>query len=193
MPSEQMLWEGSPSTKTLALDLVATPLFAAALGVAVYLAYHPVLRFVAGISRQIGRAVAAHESGLRLAAFMFVIVVVGARIVRLVWRLLALRANHYRLSNQRLLIESGLLSKTIVEIDLRTIDEIIFHQSFGERLLGVGQIAIASSEPDLGRAGSRRPGMSARLVGIRNPRVVREQLRNAAYEATGNQLFMRST
>jgi uncharacterized membrane protein YdbT with pleckstrin-like domain len=193
MLPEQVLWEGSPSTRTLALDLVATALFAVVLAVGVTIAYHPVLRFVAGISRPLGRAVVAHQSGLRLAAIIFVIVVVGGRIARLLWRLLALRGHHYRLSNQRLLIESGVLSKTIVEIDLRTIDEIIFHQSLGERLLGVGQIAIASSEPDLGRPGPRRTGVSARLMGVRNPRLVREQLRNAAYEATGNQLFMRST
>jgi hypothetical protein len=35
--------------------------------------------------------------------------------------------------------------------------------------------------------------MRARLIGIPDPRAVREQIRNAAYEASGKQVFMRPT
>ena len=194
MPAEQQLWEGGPSLKVLTLDLVGTLLFTVGLALVVYLAYHPALRAASGISREVARTIADNEPGLRLAAIVFVIVVAGGRCARLVWRGLVLRSHSYRLSNQRLLIESGVFSRSIDEIDLRTVDDISFHQSFTERLLGLGQIGIVSSEPAAtASVVARRAGMRARLVAVPDPRTVREQIRNAAYEATGKQVFMRPT
>ena len=97
----------------------------------------------------------------------------------------------------QLLVETGLLSRTIDEIDLRTVEDITFHQSFGERLFGLGQIGIVSSEPMGGTAmgaGFARTGrLRAQLVAVANARAVREQIRNAAYAASGKQIFMRPT
>jgi hypothetical protein len=39
----------------------------------------------------------------------------------------------------------------------------------------------------------RRPGRAVQLLGVLDPRAVREKIRDAAYAATGNQVFMRST
>lgn len=193
MPAEQQLWEGVPSLKALTLELVATLLFSITFSVAVYLSYTPVLRGIAGLSRDLAKAVAAHEGRIQLAVILAVVLVAGARIARLVWRGLVLRSQRYQLSNQRLLVETGVFSKTINEIDLRTVDDITFHQPFIERLLGLGRIGIVSSEPDPQATGHRRAGLRAQLIGVPDPRVVREQIRNAAYEATGKQVFMRPT
>jgi uncharacterized membrane protein YdbT with pleckstrin-like domain len=190
---EQQLWDGKPSLKALAVDIAATLLFTIALALVVYFAYGPVLRTVARISRGAAEAVANNEPGLRLAAIVFVVFVAGWRAVRLVWRGLVLRSHGYRLSNQRLLVESGVFSRTINEIDLRTVDDITFHQRFTERLLGVGQIGIVSSEPDPESGAPRRASVRAKLLGVPDPRAVREQIRNAAYAATGKQVFMRPT
>jgi uncharacterized membrane protein YdbT with pleckstrin-like domain len=186
--AEQALWEGSPSVKAMAMNITTTTLFALVVSAAVFASYRPALRFIAGISTGLAQIVADDEPGLRLAAVAFVIFVVGARIARLLWRVVALRSQHYRLTNQRLLLEQGVFSKTITEIDLRTVDEITFRQSFSERLLGVGEITVISSEPG-GRGNHER----VRLAGILDPRNVRESLRTAAYDATGSQVFMRST
>jgi uncharacterized membrane protein YdbT with pleckstrin-like domain len=193
MSAEQQLWEGRPSLKTLTWDGAGTLLFSVALALAVYFVYGPALHAVSGLSREAARSVASYEPGLRLSATLFVIVVAGGRIARLVWRGLVLRSHSYRLSNQRLLVESGVFSKTIDEIDLRTVDDITFHQRFVERLLGLGEIGIVSSEPDVRGGALGRSGMRARLIGIPDPRAVREQIRNAAYEASGKQVFMRPT
>lgn len=193
MLGEQQLWEGRPSLKALALDLVATLLFSISFALAVYLTYQPALRVIAGLSRDMAKAVAADESKIRITVILFVVLMTGARLARLLWRGLVLRSQSYRLSNQRLLVETGVFSKTINEIDLRTVDDITFHQRFIERLLGLGQIGIVSSEPDPHGAGHRRAGIRAQLVGIPDPRAVREQIRNAAYQATGKQVFMRPT
>jgi uncharacterized membrane protein YdbT with pleckstrin-like domain len=190
---EEQLWEGVPSLRALAVDAAGTALFTLGLSLAVGFLYRPALDAASGISRDVARFVASNEPGLRLAAVLFVVVVAGQHLVRLGWRALVLRNQHYRLSNQRLMIESGVFSRTINEIDLRTVDDITFHQRFSERLLGLGQIGIVSSEPDPSGGAARRAGLRAQLVGVAQPRDVRELIRNAAYAATGKQVFMRPT
>jgi PH (Pleckstrin Homology) domain-containing protein len=192
VPAEQQLWEGAPSLRALTADLVSTLLFTLALAIGVAVVFAPLLASIAKISDAVARAIAHNMPGLRLAAIVFVVFLAGQRIVRLVWRGLVLRALSYRLSNQRLLVESGVFSRTIEEIDLRTVDDLTFHQRFFERLLGLGRIGIVSSEPDP-QGGLRRAGTRAELIGIPDPRAVREIIRNAAYEASGKQVFMRPT
>lgn len=191
MPAEQQLWEGKPSLKVLIGDLVWALVFTLILSFAVGMLFSPALAAIAKISETSARAVALNAPGLRFAAVLFVVVVAGQRLVRLGWRALVLRGKSYRLSNQRLLIESGVFSRTIEEIDLRTVDDITFHQRFFERTLGLARIGIVASESG-GDAGiARRARSVVELVGIADPRSVREQIRNAAYEASGKQVFMR--
>jgi len=192
VPTEEQLWEDAPSLQALAVDAVGVALFTVALSLLVSFAYRPALDAASRTSPDVAKFVAANEPGLTLAAVLFVVVVAGQRLLRLGWRAIVLRAQSYRLTNQRLLIESGVFSRTINEIDLRTVDDITFHQRFSERVLGLGQIGIVSSEPD--PDGARRgAGVRARLVGVSRPREVREQIRNAAYAASGKQVFMRPT
>ena len=191
MPAEQQLWVGKPSLKVLTADLIWALLFALALGLGVAFVFAPALAAVARISVATARAIALNRPGISLAAVLLVLFVAGQRFVRLAWRGLVLRSHGYQLSNQRLLVESGVFSRTIDEIDLRTVDDITFHQRPLERMLGVGRIGIVSSEP--GPEGSRRAGVRAELVGVSDPRAVRETIRNAAYEASGKQVFMRPT
>jgi uncharacterized membrane protein YdbT with pleckstrin-like domain len=194
MPAEQQLWEGKPSLRILTVDLIWALLFGAAVALGVALVFTPALAAVAKLSTGTARAIASNAPGLRLAAIVFVVVVAGQRIVRLAWRGLVLRALSYRLSDQRLLIESGVFSRTIDEIDLRTVDDLTFHQRFSERLLDLGRIGIISSEPGPDGGGQvRRAGTKAELIGIAEPRAIRELIRNAAYAASGKQVFMRST
>ena len=192
VPTEEQLWEDAPSLKALAVDAGGVALFTVALSLLVTFAYGRALDAASRMSPDVAKFVAANEPGLTLAAVLFVVVVAGQRLLRLGWRAVVLRAQSYRLTNQRLLIESGVFSRTINEIDLRTVDDITFHQRFSERVLGLGQIGIVSSEPDPD-GGRRGAGVRARLVGVRRPREVREQIRNAAYEASGKQVFMRPT
>lgn len=133
--------------------------------------------------------VAEYAPGFRLAAIMFVVTVVGLRLGRLGWRGLSLRTHRYRVSNQRLTVETGVIAKTLVEIDVRTVDDIAFRQGVIERLLGLGRIDILSSEP----GGATGQNTNLALVGIRDPRVVRETIRGVVYQATHSQLFTRST
>jgi uncharacterized membrane protein YdbT with pleckstrin-like domain len=188
--AEQVIWVGTPSLRAMAVDMVATGLYAAVVTAVVALAYEPALRFVAGLSRQAAAFVAEYEGGFKLAAILFVATVVGVRLTRLLWHALALRSHRYRVTSQRLLFESGVLSKSITEIDMRTVEDITLEQTVMQRLVGVGEIGIVSS--DLGPGGGRAR-TRLRLLGVRDARAVRELVRNAAYQATSKQVFMRAT
>jgi uncharacterized membrane protein YdbT with pleckstrin-like domain len=150
----------------------------------VYLAYAPTRDFLRHASRDTRVLVAEHEDDARTLIIVAVVAVVAARLVRLGWRTMVLRSHRYGISNQRIMVESGVFSKTLAEIDVRTIDDITFHQSLIERMLGIGQIAVLSSEPTNPRV---------QLIGVSDPRAVRELVRNSAYQATRNQVFTRST
>ena len=95
-----------------------------------------------------------------------------------------LRSTRYTITNQRLLIESGLFSKSVNEIDMRLIDDSQFHQGFIHRLLGIGNVTVMSSDKNT-------PVFTLR--GVRDPRAVREVVRAHAFAASQRQVFTRPT
>jgi membrane protein YdbS with pleckstrin-like domain len=181
---EETLWEGRPSLKTLAASMAATAAFALFVPILAYNAYGPLRNLIAGASPDAADLVARQDDNARTILILVVVALVLARVAQTAWQLLALHSHRYKISNQRILVESGVLSKSIAEVDVRTIDDITFRQTFLERLSGIGQIAILTSEPSNPRL---------RLVGVPNPREIRELVRNSAYQATRGQLFTRST
>ena len=74
--------------------------------------------------------------------------------------------------------------RTLEEIDMRSVDDIEFRQSLLERIFGIGEIVVVSTD----KVAPRRT-----LHGIHNPRNTRELIRGAAYQVTQRQLFTRST
>jgi membrane protein YdbS with pleckstrin-like domain len=90
----------------------------------------------------------------------------------------------YTITNQRVMIERGMLSKSLSEIDLRYIDESQFSQGAIDRLLGIGNVTLISSDKSL---------PTYTLRGIKDPRGVRELIRSHAYTVSQRQLFTRST
>jgi uncharacterized membrane protein YdbT with pleckstrin-like domain len=181
---EEVLWQGRPSLMAMAISIATTALFAILVPIAVYLVYKPARDLLAHTSRDAAVLVRQNEDSARTIIVLAVAAVVAARLARLAWRALALRSHRYRVSNQRLTVESGVFSQSLVEVDMRTIEDITFHQTLVERLLDIGQIAILSSDPSNARV---------RLVGVPEPRQVRELIRGSAYQATRGQLFTRST
>ena len=95
-----------------------------------------------------------------------------------------LRSTRYTITNQRLLIESGLFSKRVDEIDMRLIDDSHFHQGFIHRMLGIGNVTVMSSDKNT-------PVFTLR--GVRDPRSVREVIRAHAFAASQRQVFTRPT
>jgi uncharacterized membrane protein YdbT with pleckstrin-like domain len=72
----------------------------------------------------------------------------------LAWPFLWLRAKgkHYRVTTQRIVVETGLFSKKMEQVDLYRITDYVVERPFGQRLLGTGNVvleAIDSTSPVL--------------------------------------------
>ncbi|HVT06621.1 MAG TPA: PH domain-containing protein [Polyangia bacterium] len=182
--AEEVAWEGAPSVKAMLGDITRTALFAIGLPIVAAVGFSPFLSVMAGLGRPMAETVAANRSTLQTVFTVAVVVLVLARLARLGWHVAVLRSHRYRVSNQRILLESGVLSKRIDEVDMRTIEDIEFQQGVLERMLGIGEIAIIAADKRMGRF---------RLLGVENPRDVRELIRANAFQATQRQLFTRST
>ena len=90
------------------------------------------------------------------------------------------RTIRYRISNYRIDFERGLLGKTIDTTELWHVDDIRFHQSLIERLLGVGTITVFASDqttPAMPLRGLPKPreifdALKARVIAIKRSRGV---------------------
>jgi hypothetical protein len=85
----------------------------------------------------------------------------------------------YGLTDQRIIIISGILSQQVKSLNLRTLSEM----SLTERDNGLGTILFGTPGPWWITSGMQWPGMSAQsapmLEGIENPRDVYERIRSA--------------
>ena len=55
-------------------------------------------------------------------------------------------ATHYRITTQRVVIERGLLSKRMDQIDLYRINDYVVEMPFAQRLLGTGNLVLTSMD-----------------------------------------------
>ena len=181
---ETVVWEGSPSLKLLIIQLLRTVVIGAAAIVAAILVHPVAVSFFEDLSA--GKGGRGPRDGSP--ATFLLMVLVGAylivRAVTLAISVLRLRTTKYRLTNQRLVVEQGILSRTLDEVDLRTVDDSGFSQSPLERLQGIGTVWIVASD---------RTTPRLVLRGIPDPRAIRELIRENAYRLTQGQLFTRST
>ena len=180
---EETLWEGSASARLLARELPGVLWALAAPPLAIVLLPRA-LAIVAGMGRDLRRAIAENGPTIRWVVVGAVFLVAAFRLARVALRYAQLQTTRYRLTNQRLTIESGLLAKRVDDVDLRSVQDVALEQSPLERLLGVGRLNIVSSD-------HARPRLQ--LMGIRDPRAVRERVRESAYQASQRQIFTRAT
>ena len=97
---------------------------------------------------------------------------------------LNIRSTQYTITNQRVMIERGLVRKSLSEIDLRYVDDTQFSQSAFDRLLGIGNVTIISSD-------KTTPVYA--LAGVKDPRSLREMIRTNSYQISQRQIFTRAT
>lgn len=80
----------------------------------------------------------------------------GLGIILIAFTYLTIRYTRYRLSNQRLVISRGIFSRTMETIELYRIKDIQYHASFWQRMVGIGNILLISSDksnPQIGLIG----------------------------------------
>jgi uncharacterized membrane protein YdbT with pleckstrin-like domain len=169
--AEETLWKGSPSLRVLLGHVAAMVLVLIVGAVAIH--------FLSGGTADL-------ESAARIVKFGWLLVgaIVLIQLVSFLIAVARLRSTIYTVTNQRVMIEQGLLSKSLSEIDLRYVDDTQFSQRFIERLLGVGNITLISSD-------KASPVYSLR--GIVDPRTLRETIRSHAYRVSQRQIFTRAT
>jgi len=181
---EQTLWEGSPSIALVygkILRLVLQAIFIYGIGY-VLVAY--AIPAIQGSSADVQEVIERNASTLDWVIFGIATILLVPPAYALVSAILRLRNTHYKVTNQRILVESGIMSRGLEEIDMRSVDDIEFRQTVMERLFKIGTVWIVSTD---------KVAPKVMLHGIHDPRNTRELIRATAYQASQRQLFTRST
>jgi len=182
--AEAVVWEGGPSLKLLMVQVLRTLIVGAAAIVAAILVHPVAVSFFEDLSAGRGGHGPRDGSPATLILMALVGTYLVIRTVVLSVSVMRLRNTRYRLTNQRLVVEQGILSRTLAEIDLRTVDDSGFSQSPLERLQGIGTVWIVASD---------RTTPRLVLRGIPDPRALRELIRENAYRMSQGQVFTRTT
>ena len=181
---EQTLWEGRPSLALAYGKILGLILRAIILIVVGYFIIGWGLPALQGMSPDIRNLIEPKTTIISwvIVALLFIAMVPSA--AALFGAIAQIRNTHYKVTNQRILVERGVLSKSLQEIDMRSVDDTEFRQSFLERIFGIGEVSIVSSD---------KTSPKVVLHGIRDPRSTRELIRATAYQVSQRQLFTRST
>lgn len=114
-----------------------------------------------------------------LGTLLLCLVVVGLVIVVLRW--LRYVATNYELTDQRLIIRSGIFNKRVDEIELFRVKDVAIDYSLINQWVDIGQLSIMSSDPTTATGPLVIPD-------VPGARAIREQMRtlvNAARQARG--------
>ena len=166
--AEQTLWRGTPSWLLVLGKVIWLVLAAIAL---------PAIIFWAD------RRFLPDPQPMRI-VWLIVAALIVWRAVDVIIALTRIRSTLYTITNQRVIIESGIMEKKVEDIDLRYIDDTTFRQRIVERMLGIGNVTIVSSD---------KVAPLFVLRGVSDPRGLRELIRARSYEVSQRQLFTRTT
>jgi len=167
---EETLWQGTPSA-TLLIGHIA--------GIVFVLIAIPLLAHFFAKTMDFEKAAGMISFGWWCTA---ILVFVQGIALFVAW--MRLRSTMYRVTNQRVIVEEGIFSKKVDEIDLRYVDDSTFTQSLGDRILGIGSVTLMSTDTSSPRY---------LLRSIKDPRGVRELIRAEAYKNSQRQIFTRAT
>lgn len=106
--------------------------------------------------------------GLLVWGVLLLPVGIGLLLLLRAWYLVA--ATRYRLTTQRLFVQTGLVAKNLEEVELFRVKDVTLDQGFVQRLLGVGTVVVLSTDDTAPRL---------ELKGLLRPAETKEALRNA--------------
>jgi membrane protein YdbS with pleckstrin-like domain len=181
---EQTLWEGRPSLALVFGKILGFILRAIVLVAVGYLIIEFGLPALETMSADIRAMI---EPKATMISWVIVVVLFIAMLpsaTALLNTIAQIKNTHYKVTTQRILVERGVLSKSLQEIDMRSVDDTEFRQSLLERIFGIGEVSIVSTD---------KITPKVILNGIRDPRTTRELIRATAYQVSQRQLFTRST
>ncbi len=169
--AEQTLWRGTPSAMKLLGRIVEIVLI---------LVFVPLIfRWFSMRALDIETAAKIMRAGWIVTGLLLLI-----ELARFFSMLILLRSTLYTITNQRVMIERGLLTKSLSEIDLRYVDDTQSFQGVIDRILGIGNVTIISTD---------KSTPVCVLNGVRDPRALREMIRTSSYQVSQRQIFTRAT
>ncbi len=92
----------------------------------------------------------------------------GLGVLISLWKYLTVKTWKFRITNERIIDEKGVLSKVTNELELFRVKDITFHQPFWLRLVGLSNIHLITSD---------RSNPLFIIPGVRNGKGLREELR----------------
>jgi uncharacterized membrane protein YdbT with pleckstrin-like domain len=78
-----------------------------------------------------------------LGSLVVVVLTVG---LALLWLWLQSRRYSYKLTTQRIIVDEGIFSKTLNQIDLYRVNDYTVERPFGQRMMGTGDIVIQAMD-----------------------------------------------
>ena len=93
---------------------------------------------------------------------------IGLILLARAWYLVA--STRYRLTNQRLFAQTGLIAKNLEEVELFRVKDVTLSQGVIDRMLGTGTVTVLSTDDTAPRL---------ELAGIRDPMAAKGALRTA--------------
>jgi uncharacterized membrane protein YdbT with pleckstrin-like domain len=156
--TEEDLWSGRASWKSIVPTLL--------------------LWLVVTLVVTIGIQVIFHQTTATLIALALCAAFVLFMLARTAWRIWS---RSYRLTTQRLFIRRGILTQTVDQTELLRIDDVRMRQTLIQRLLGIGQVEVISSD---------RSDSALVLRDILTPEAVSEHIRRHTRTVQRRTLFM---
>jgi membrane protein YdbS with pleckstrin-like domain len=156
--SEQDLWSGRASWKSL--------LPPASLGVVLILVVTIVVQLI------------FHRAAVTLTVLTACAVLLLLLLGRTTWRILSVS---YRLTSQRLFVRRGILTQTVDQTELLRVDDVRVRQTIIQRMLGIGQVEVISSD---------RSDAELVLRDVLDPEAVSEHVRRHTRTVQRRTLFM---
>jgi uncharacterized membrane protein YdbT with pleckstrin-like domain len=161
-PQETDVWRGSPSQTENLPYLIGVTAILVALTIAIRL-------FVSGGVVHVAGGTPASPAVSQVASTSLLVAwVLG--LLSCLRRVLATRAVRYRVTSQRILVTTGLLSTTQEEIELRRIRDMTIRRPLLQRLFGLGSIVITGVDMSTPREALRA---------VPNPEGLRDRIREA--------------
>jgi len=114
------------------------------------------------------------KTGYPAAPALASLLVFGGGLLYWLYKWFIFKSKTFRVSNDRIEYEHGILSKKITNMDLWRIRDIAFRQNLVQRILGLGSIIVFSSDKDT-------PEIS--LGPVRGARALYDKIKNAALRA----------
>ena len=171
---EQDLWEGKRSPKKYFVHYLILGLL---------LAGSVILLFVIpdNVTEEIPVVGSKTKGWSGYVRFIPLVIVLGGLAVMAVKTFIFTHRIKYRLTSERFFVIKGIIARSMDELELIRVNDVVMHQGIWDRIMGIGRVTILSND-------ETTPEVN--IPGIGDPEFVKEQIRGAASKKRGSGLYV---